>query len=57
MTLETTALLICDLQNDFVHSEGAYGRAGLSTPEITALPGRLKPEPRILMMELVIVPA
>ena len=38
-----TALLLCDLQNDFVHPDGAYGRAGLGVPEIAALPGRLKP--------------
>jgi nicotinamidase-related amidase len=38
-----TALLICDLQNDFVHQDGAYGRAGLGTPEIAALPGRILP--------------
>ena len=23
------AFLLCDLQNDFLHPEGAYGRAGL----------------------------
>ncbi len=23
-----TALLLCDLQNDFIHPDGAYGRAG-----------------------------
>ena len=39
----TTALLVCDLQNDFVHPDGAYGRAGLGTPEIAALPARLQP--------------
>ena len=39
----TTALLICDLQNDFVHPDGAYGRAGLAVPEIAALPDRLRP--------------
>jgi nicotinamidase-related amidase len=38
-----TALLICDLQNDFLHPDGAYGRAGLGTPEIAALPARLAP--------------
>jgi nicotinamidase-related amidase len=38
-----TALLIVDLQNDFLHPGGAYGRAGLSAPEIAALPARLKP--------------
>ena len=43
MTLQGTALLVCDLQNDFVHPDGAYGRAGLATPEIAALPDRLKP--------------
>jgi len=43
MTLQGTALLVCDLQNDFVHPDGAYGRAGLGTPEIAALPDRLQP--------------
>jgi ureidoacrylate peracid hydrolase len=38
-----TALVLVDLQNDFLHPDGAYGRAGVSTPEIAALPGRLKP--------------
>jgi len=41
--IETTALLLCDLQNDFIHPNGAYGRAGLGTPDIAALPGRLVP--------------
>jgi nicotinamidase-related amidase len=39
----TTALLLCDLQNDFLHPRGAYGRAGLGAPEIAALPARLAP--------------
>ncbi len=38
-----TALLLCDLQNDFIHPDGAYGRAGLGNPEIAALPPRLAP--------------
>ncbi|MBM3536977.1 MAG: cysteine hydrolase [Alphaproteobacteria bacterium] len=38
-----TALLLVDLQNDFLHPKGAYGRAGQSAPSIAALPGRLKP--------------
>jgi ureidoacrylate peracid hydrolase len=38
-----TALLIVDLQNDFLHPDGAYGRAGQSAPAITALPARVKP--------------
>jgi ureidoacrylate peracid hydrolase len=39
----STALVLCDLQNDFLHPAGAYGRAGVATPEIAALPARLKP--------------
>ncbi|MCA0939590.1 cysteine hydrolase [Salipiger pacificus] len=38
-----TALLTIDLQNDFLHPEGAYGRAGQSAEAIAALPGRLAP--------------
>ena len=38
-----TALLLVDLQNDFLHADGAYGRAGQSMPEIAALPDRLAP--------------
>ncbi len=38
-----TALLICDLQNDFLHPDGAYGRAGLLSPDIAALPARILP--------------
>jgi len=41
--LSHTALLIVDLQNDFLHPDGAYGRAKQSAPEIAALPARLKP--------------
>ena len=37
------ALLLCDLQNDFLHPDGAYGRAGRTAPEIAALPARLAP--------------
>ena len=40
---KTTAVLIVDLQNDFLHPEGAYGRAGQSSLEIAALPERLLP--------------
>ena len=38
-----TALLIVDLQNDFLHPEGAYGRAGQSAGAIAALPARIAP--------------
>lgn len=41
--LTRTALLTIDLQNDFLHPEGAYGRAGQSAPAIAALPDRIAP--------------
>jgi ureidoacrylate peracid hydrolase len=41
--MSRTALLICDLQNDFIHPDGAYGLAGHSAPEIAAVPGQVKP--------------
>lgn len=46
--VERTALLIVDLQNDFLHPDGAYGRAGQGAPEIAALPERLKPLAELL---------
>jgi nicotinamidase-related amidase len=39
----TTALLLVDLQNDFLHPSGAYGRAGQTSQAIAALPARLLP--------------
>ena len=38
-----TALLLCDLQNDFLHPGGAYGRAGMGRAEIAAVVPRLAP--------------
>ena len=38
-----TALLTIDLQNDFLHPQGAYGRAGQTAPAIAALPARIRP--------------
>ena len=38
-----TALLTIDLQNDFLHPEGAYGRAGQSAAAIAALPEGIRP--------------
>lgn len=38
-----TALVTIDLTNDFLHPDGAYGRAGQGTPELAALPGRVAP--------------
>jgi nicotinamidase-related amidase len=43
MSRQTTALILGDLQNDFLHPEGAYGRAGQSCAEIAALPEKLAP--------------
>lgn len=41
--MNDTALLLCDLQNDFISPGGAYARAGQGAPEIAALPARLAP--------------
>ncbi|MEM0947139.1 MAG: cysteine hydrolase [Pseudomonadota bacterium] len=38
-----TALLTIDLQNDFLHPEGAYGRAGQTSEVISRLPDRIRP--------------
>jgi len=38
-----TALLTIDLQNDFLHPDGAYGRAGQGADAIKALPARISP--------------
>ena len=43
VTAASTALMLIDLQNDFLHPEGAYGRAGQRSEAIAALPARLKP--------------
>ena len=37
------ALVLVDMQNDFLSPTGAYGRAGQSSPEIAALIKKLKP--------------
>ena len=36
-----TALLLVDLQNDFIHPQGAYARGGATSDAIAALPARL----------------
>jgi len=43
MSLESAALLLLDLQNDFLHPNGAYARGGQTSEAIAALPARLKP--------------
>jgi ureidoacrylate peracid hydrolase len=39
--MQSSALLLLDLQNDFLHTNGAYGRAGQRSDDIAALPQRL----------------
>ena len=39
---EKTALILVDLQNDFIHPKGAYARGGAGAAPIAALPDRLK---------------
>ena len=41
--LSRTALLLVDLQNDFLHPNGAYGRAGQTSAAAAALPAHLAP--------------
>jgi len=41
--LSRTALLTIDLQNDFLHPDGAYGRAGQGAASIAVLPDRIAP--------------
>ena len=41
--MRDTALLICDLQNDFLHPDGAYARSGQGAGAIAALPARIAP--------------
>ncbi|MCR9175250.1 MAG: cysteine hydrolase [Alphaproteobacteria bacterium] len=39
----STALLLVDMQNDFIHPKGAYARGGAKSDLIAALPTRLAP--------------
>ncbi len=43
VSMPHTALLLVDLQNDFLHPDGAYARGGQGAASIAALPARLKP--------------
>lgn len=38
-----TALVLVDMQNDFLHPDGAYARGGANAPDIAALTDRLVP--------------
>jgi len=46
-----TALLLVDLQNDFLHPDGAYARGGAASADLVALPARLAPVARTLKAE------
>ena len=37
------ALILVDLQNDFLTPDGAYGRAGQASPALAALPAKIAP--------------
>lgn len=43
MNRATTALILGDLQNDFIHPDGAYGKAGQSNADIAAVPACISP--------------
>ena len=43
LDLSRTALILGDLQNDFLHADGAYGRSCTTDPDIAAVPGRVAP--------------
>jgi len=43
MNLTATALLLVDLQNDFIHPKGAYARGAQANADIAALPAKLQP--------------
>jgi nicotinamidase-related amidase len=43
-----SVLLLVDLQNDFLHPDGAYGRAGQTSTAIAAWPARLGPVVRAM---------
>jgi nicotinamidase-related amidase len=57
MSRTTTALILGDLQNDFLHPDGAYGRARQSDPAIAALPQRLAPLVRVAREKGVLIVA
>jgi ureidoacrylate peracid hydrolase len=48
LELSRTALILGDLQNDFLHPGGAYGRSGTTDPDIAAVPGRVAPVARTM---------
>jgi ureidoacrylate peracid hydrolase len=57
MSVRSTALVLGDLQNDFLHPDGAYGRAGQTCAAIAALPDKLAPLVRAARADGVLVVA
>ena len=43
MNWDTTALMFLDMQNDFLHADGAYARGGATSDHLAVLPARLEP--------------
>ena len=41
LAAKTTALVVVDLQNDFLAAQGAYARGGATSAEARLLPGRV----------------
>lgn len=57
MSKQTTALILGDLQNDFIHPDGAYGKAGQSDPAIAAVPPRIAPLVRLARQKGILIVA
>jgi ureidoacrylate peracid hydrolase len=57
MSVRSTALILVDLQNDFLHPNGAYGRAGQTADAIAALPDKLAPLVRVARAHGVLIVA
>ena len=53
----SSVLLLLDLQNDFLHPDGAYGRAGQRSDDIAALSSRLRPLVELARQKRVLVGA
>ena len=43
MNPATSVLILCDVQNDFLHRDSAYGRVGVSSAAVATLPERFTP--------------
>lgn len=48
MNSKSTALIIVDIQNDYLDPDGAFSRSGLTTPEMRAVPSRVVPVAKTL---------